>query len=335
MGVRGMDRDVTSCKVAVLCGGWSTEREVSFASGRECEAALRQAGFERVDVLDVAAPRFVHEVADGGYDVAFVALHGRYGEDGCVQGFLELLGIPYTFSGVLASAVASDKAMAKDIYRGHGIPTPRDLCLSSDSMADPEDVVSAVGLPLFVKPVSNGSSYGITKVERISELGPAVAEALRYGERALVEQAVEGTEITVPVLGNESPEALPAVEIRYEDDFYDLEAKYDDPARHHVIPPNLPEAVVDRAQKLACRAHVALGCSGASRSDFIVTADGTPYMLETNVVPGMTANSLMPDAARRSGMGFSELCRRLVELALERGARPQGTAHADQRERAC
>lgn len=317
-------RDVTSSKVALLCGGWSDEREVSLASGRECVEALAQAGFSRVDVLDVAAPGFVHAIADGGYDVAFVALHGRYGEDGCVQGFLELLGIPYTFSGVLASAVASDKAMAKDIYREHGIPTPRDVVLYADDPLQAEVVVEAMGLPVFVKPVSNGSSYGITRVTDAGSLPGAVAEAFRYGDRVLVEQAVSGVEITVPVFGNDHPEALPAVEIRYDAGFYDLASKYEDPAKHHVIPPRLPQATVTRAQELACRAHRALGCSGASRSDFIVTDDGTPYMLETNVVPGMTSSSLMPDAARRAGTGFSELCRRLVELALERGSRNAG-----------
>lgn len=318
-----MGGEVTEKRVALLCGGWSDEREVSLASARECSDALRQAGFSSVDMLDVADPGFVHAIADGGYDVAFVALHGRYGEDGCVQGFLELLGIPYTFSGVLASAVASDKAMAKDIYREHGIPTPDDITLFAGDPLEPDVVLGALGLPVFVKPVSNGSSYGITKVSKAEELAGAVEVAFAYDSRVLVEQAVTGTEITVPVIGNEHPDALPAVEIRVDSGFYDLEAKYDDPAKHHVIPPALPQATVTRAQELACRAHVALGCAGASRSDFIVDADGVPYMLETNVVPGMTAESLMPDAARRAGTGFSDLCRRLVELALERGARGQ------------
>lgn len=322
--------DVTMSKVALLCGGWSDEREVSLASGKECAEAIKQAGFSQVDVLDVASPDFVRAIADGGYDVAFVALHGRYGEDGCVQGFLELLGIPYTFSGVLASAIASDKAKAKDIYREHGIPTPKDIVLYADESLQVDVVVEALGLPVFVKPVSNGSSYGITRVTQADQLPAAVTEAFHFGGRVLVEQAVSGTEITVPVFGNDHPDALPAVEIRYDAGFYDLASKYEDPAKHHVIPPELPQTTVTRAQELACRAHQALGCSGASRSDFIVTDDGTPYMLETNVVPGMTASSLMPDAARRAGMGFSELCRRLVELALERGARGSEPKGADE-----
>ena len=314
-------KNVTGCKVALLCGGWSDEREVSLASGSECAAALTQTGFSQVDVLDVAAPNFVATISTGAYDVAFVALHGRYGEDGCVQGFLELLGIPYTFSGVLASAVASDKAMAKDIFREHGIPTPADICLFAGDPLEPEVIVEALGLPVFVKPVSNGSSYGVTRVDKAENLASAIAAAFKFDQRVLVERAVSGTEITVPVLGNDNPDALPAIEVRYDAAFYDLATKYDDPSKHHVIPPTLPAGVVTRAQELACRAHVALGCSGASRSDFMVTEEGTPYILETNVIPGMTSNSLLPDAARRAGTGFAELCMRLVELALERGAR--------------
>lgn len=312
---------IESKKVAVLCGGWSDEREVSISSGTASAQALREAGFAQVDLLDIADKDFVHTIADGGYDVAFVALHGRYGEDGCVQGFLELLGIPYTCSGVLASALATDKAMAKDIYREHGIPTPKEVCLLRADEYDVVDLVGRVGLPCFVKPVSSGSSYGITRVKEASELADAIEEAFKFDTRILVEAAVVGTEITVPVLGNERAQALEAIEVRYETEFYDLSVKYEDPSKHHVTPPELPEDVVERAKELACRAHQALGCSGASRSDFMVDADGIPYIIETNVIPGMTPQSLLPDAARRMGLGFPKLCRKLIELALERGAR--------------
>ena len=308
-------------KVAVLCGGWSDERDVSLLSGKECAKALKQAGFAVVDTLDIADEGFVNAISQGDYDVAFLALHGRYGEDGCVQGFLELLGLPYTFSGVLASAVASDKAMAKDIYREHGIPTPADVCLFKGDLVDTDAIVEKLGLPLFVKPVSSGSSHGVTCVDEPSQLPGAISAAFECDTRVLIESAVEGTEITVPVLGNGHPEALPAIEVRYETRFYDDSVKYDDPSKHHVIPPELPEAVVAEACDLACRAHVALGCMGASRSDFMIDKDGHPYILETNLIPGMTPASLFPDAASRAGRGFPELCRYLVELALERGAR--------------
>lgn len=313
--------DVTSVKVALLYGGRSSEREVSLSSGTECGKALQKAGFTQVDFIDTGEKSFVSKLSEGNYDVAFVALHGRFGEDGCVQGFLELLGIPYTFSGVCASAVAADKAMAKDIYREHGIPTPQGICLLKGDKLDAQSVVDELGLPLFVKPVANGSSYGVTRVDAIENLQHAVDEAFKYDTRLLIESAISGTEITVPVLGNTNPEALPIVEIRYDADFYDLAVKYDDPAKHHVIPPELPDDVIKRAGELACRAHVALGCAGVSRSDFIVAEDGTPYILETNIIPGMTESSLLPDAARRAGIEFPQLCKKLVELAFERAER--------------
>ena len=310
--------DVTNCKVAVLCGGWSDEREVSLTSGRASAKALVEAGFSQVDTYDIAGPGFVHAIADGGYDVAFVALHGRYGEDGCVQGFLELLGIPYTCSGVLASALATDKAMAKDIYREHGIPTPREVCLFKGEGYDVIDLVGRVGLPAFVKPVSSGSSYGITRVTERVQLRGAIELAGEGGERVLVEECVNGTEITVPVIGNDEPQALPIVEVVTGADFYDATVKYEPAELHHVIPARLDPVVYARAQRLAEAAHKALGCAGCSRSDFIVTEDGEPVILETNTIPGMTEASLLPDSARHGGIEFPELCRRFIELALER-----------------
>ena len=317
--------DVTSKKVAVLCGGWSDEREVSLMSGRECSWALESAGFAKVDLLDIAAPEFVRTISEGDYDVAFLALHGRYGEDGCVQGFLELLGMPYTFSGVLASAVASDKAMAKDIYREHDIPTPASVCIFAGDAVDEDAILAKLGLPVFVKPVSSGSSHGISCVDEKSQFAGAIAEAFKFDTRVLIESAVTGTEVTVPVLGNNHPQALPAIEVRYETRFYDENVKYEDPSKHHVIPPELPAEVVARAQELACRAHVALGCMGASRSDFIIDEAGQPYIIESNLIPGMTPASLFPDAANRAGRSFPELCRYLVELALERGSRGESS----------
>lgn len=220
-----------------------------------------------------------------------------------------------------AHSTSHHKAVAKDIYREHGIPTPEGSCLLKGEEFSASDLVASFGLPLFVKPASNGSSYGVTRVDKQEELEGAIKEAFELDSRVLVETAISGTEITVPVLGNANPEALPAVEIRYDSEFYDLAVKYDDPAKHHVIPPELSQEVMERANELACRAHVALGCAGVSRSDFIVTSDGTPYMLETNIIPGMTASSLLPDAARRAGIEFPALCEKLIELALERPMR--------------
>jgi D-alanine-D-alanine ligase len=312
--------DVTQCSVVVLAGGWSDEREISLQSGKACQKALGQAGFEKVDFLDVAAPDFVKTLADGNYDVAFVAMHGRYGEDGCIQGLLEIMHIPYTFSGVLASATGTEKEVAKSIYRSAGIPVPEGVDLKGDTQVDDamaEELVKKLGLPIFVKPAANGSSYGVSRVTSADELAAAVAKAGSEGDRVLVESCIEGTEISVPVIGNDEPHALPIIEIVTGSDFYDSKVKYEPSALHHVIPARLPEEAYAKAQELAVRAHKALGCLGASRSDFIVKSDGTPVILETNTIPGMTESSLMPDSARHDGIEFPELCRKFVEYALE------------------
>lgn len=316
-----MDREqLLRMRVAVIGGGWSDEREISLSSATECQRALTEAGFATVDLLDLAARDFVSRIMGGGYDVAFVALHGRYGEDGSVQGLLDVLHIPYTFSGVAASAVASEKQLAKAVFKDAGIPVPEGVDLPAGISLTDEAVdalVDRLGLPLFVKPAANGSSFGITRVSERSELAGAIELAGRAGGRVLVESCVEGTEITVPVIGNDDAHALPIVEIVTGAEFYDLKVKYEPSSMHHVIPARLEAGVYAHAQDLAVRAHRALGCRGCSRSDFIVRADGTPVILETNTIPGMTAESLLPDSARHGGIEFPELCTRFVEYALE------------------
>ena len=316
-----MDREqLLRMRVAVIGGGWSDEREISLSSATECQRALTEAGFVTVDLLDLAARDFVSRIMGGGYDVAFVALHGRYGEDGSVQGLLDVLHIPYTFSGVAASAVASEKQLAKAVFKDAGIPVPEGVDLPAGVSLTDEAVdalVDRLGLPLFVKPAANGSSFGITRVSERSELAGAIELAGRAGGRVLVESCVEGTEITVPVIGNDDAHALPIVEIVTGAEFYDLKVKYEPSSMHHVIPARLEAGVYAHAQDLAVRAHRALGCRGCSRSDFIVRADGTPVILETNTIPGMTAESLLPDSARHGGIEFPELCTRFVEYALE------------------
>ena len=314
--------DILQQNVVVLGGGWSDEREISLASAHACQKALKEAGFARVDLLDTAADDFVSRISTGGYDVAFIAMHGRYGEDGCVQGLLEILHMPYTFSHVLASAIATDKDFAKRIYREAGIPTPEGVEIRAGHTPSDEyldKLVERYGLPLFVKPATNGSSYGITKVVSREQLRGAIEMAGKGNEDVLVEQCIVGTEITVPVIGNDDPMALPIIEIVAGEgaDFYDLKVKYEPSELHHVVPARIPADVYDHAHELAKRAHRALGCRGASRSDFIITADGTPYILETNTIPGMTETSLLPDSARRAGIEFPELCRRFVEWALD------------------
>lgn len=312
--------DVTRKRVAVLAGGWSDESKISLESGEAVREALTEAGFEHVALYDVADEDFIGRFCNGGYDVAFVAMHGRYGEDGCIQGLLELLHMPYTFSGVLASALANQKDVAKKIYRDAGIPTPDGVDLDgskplSDERVD--EIVKGLGLPLFVKPAGNGSSFGVTRVTDKGQLPEAIEKAASEGDRVLVESCVTGTEITVPVVGNDDPVALPIVEIVTNADFYDIKVKYEPGSMHHVIPARLDTGVYAKAQELAIKAHRALGCRGCSRSDFIVREDGTPVILETNTIPGMTKRSLLPDSARHGGIEFSELCKRFVELAFE------------------
>lgn len=318
--------DVTQYSVAVLAGGWSDEREISLMSGKSCAKALGKAGFERVELFDVADDSFVARFAAGNFDAAFVAMHGHYGEDGCIQGLLEIMHIPYTFSGVLGSATGTEKEVSKMIYHAAGIPTPEGVDVPADadlSDAEIDELVERLGLPIFVKPAANGSSYGVTRVTDRDQLAQAIARAGAEGDRVLVESCIEGTEISVPVIGNDNATALPIIEVVTGADFYDSKVKYEPSELHHVIPARLPEATYARAQELAVRAHKALRCLGASRSDFIVNAEGEPIILETNTIPGMTENSLLPDSARHAGIEFPELCKKFVEWAIEAHGRSE------------
>lgn len=323
--------ELKALKVVVLAGGWSEEREISLHSGTECQQALLEFGFSKVDLIDIAEPQFIEKVSRGGYDVAFPALHGRYGEDGCIQGLLEVLHLPYTFSGVLAQAASMEKEVAKVIYAKAGLRAPRGYDFPAGTQLSEKQVdtvIEELGLPLFVKPSGNGSSFGITRVTERCQLRPAIELAGKDGERVLIEECVVGTEITVPVLGNDETQALPIVEVVTGADFYDSKVKYEPSELHHVIPARLPATVYQKAQAAAQVAHRALGCAGCSRSDFIVTADGEPVILETNTIPGMTAASLLPDSARHGGIEFPELCARFVELAMEKVARPEAAEEA-------
>ncbi len=314
--------DILKAKVALISGGWSDEREISLSSGRACETALRKAGFDSIDFIEVGKDDFASMLSQGNYDVAFIAMHGKYGEDGCIQGLLEMLHIPYTFSGVLASAACADKDVAKLMYVDAGVPCPKGYVFENTDQCTEEKVkflVEELGLPMFVKPATNGSSYGITRVVDPAQIKDAVELACKDGDKALIEQCVEGVEITVPVIGNDEVTALPIIEINTGAEFYDLKVKYEPTHLHHIIPAqSLSEESYKRAQEYACRAHKALGCSGVSRSDFIVTKDGEPVILETNSIPGMTSSSLLPDSARNYGIEFPDLCRKFIELALDK-----------------
>ncbi len=302
--------------VAVLMGGRSAEREVSLNTGAQVAHALRESSF-RVVEIDTGDDEFVIEVARSDCHVAFICLHGRFGEDGTVQGLCELLEMPYVGSGVLASALAMDKVMSKHFYACAEIPTPAYVVLTRGQTADPARIAEAVGEKCVVKPASEGSAIGVTIVHDDTELAGAVELAFRYDRHVLVEAFVGGTEVTVGVIGNDELFALPTIEIVPEHEFYDYDSKYVPGMSRHVIPARIPAEALDRCERYAIAAHEALGCRGMSRSDLIVTPSGEAMLLETNTIPGMTRTSLLPDAARAAGIEFPELCRRLIELALE------------------
>lgn len=310
-------------RVAVLAGGISDEREISLASGGNVVNALREAGYGAVELIDPSSPDFLAEMAEGSWDVAFIALHGRGGEDGMTQHVLEFMGIPYTASSPLASGIAMDKDLSKLLYRRAGLPVAPSVTFGRADMPTVEQIVDVVGPQSFVKPVVNGSSYGISLVKDPSELAAAIELAFEHGEKVMVERRVFGVECSVAAVGDgDTLRALPVVEILMpgQSEFYDLEVKYADPTDIHRIPADLPEDVYAQVQDIACRAHEALGLYGISRTDVIVTEDG-PVILETNNVPGMTPESLVPDEARHAGIAFCDLCAELVDLALERAGR--------------
>ena len=310
-------------RVAVLAGGTSDEREVSLASGANVMDALRSAGYGAVDLVDPGVEGFLSALSEGNYDVAFVALHGRGGEDGMVQDILEFLRLPYTGSNPISCGCAMDKDLSKLLYDRAGLPIAPGVAFTRADMPPLEEILSVVGRQSFVKPAVNGSSYGISLVKEPSELPAAIELAFAHGDKILVEKRIVGTEVTCGVLGDgETLRALPVVEICMpaQSEFYDLDVKYIDPKDIHRIPARLPEDIYQEVQDLACRAHCALGCFGFSRTDMIVGDEG-PVILETNNIPGMTPASLFPDEVAHTDMTFSDACAELIDLALERGIR--------------
>lgn len=303
-------------RLALLMGGSSSEREVSLKSGRAVLANLDPARYQTVvfdPSLDLA--RLVDEAPN--LDAALVMLHGRGGEDGSLQGLLDLLGIPYQCAGVLGCALAMHKPLAKDRYRRFGLPVAPDVVLEEGDDQPADRVLAKLGLPVVVKPALEGSSFGISIVRQADELAPALAKAFALDRTVLVEKFLPGREITGAVLGNREVEALPLVEIipgeKYQ--FFDFEAKYTPGASHEICPAQVDAETTALIQQLSCRAHQALGLKGYSRSDFILTAEG-PVLLETNTIPGMTATSLLPQAAAAAGLSFGQLLDRLIDLAL-------------------
>ncbi len=300
-------------RVAVLYGGISAEREVSLSSGTQVIAALREAGFDVTPVLVGADLSAVLAALDPAPDVVFNALHGRFGEDGTIQGVLDWLGIPYTHSGVRASALAMDKQAAKTVFAGAGLPVARGGAIPVQELehADP------IPLPYVIKPLNEGSSVGVEILRDGDNRRGEIARGWRYGPTAMVEEYIPGRELTVGVMGDR---ALAVTEILAEAGlFYDYESKYADGGSSHVVPASVHPDTYARALDVALAAHRALGCRGASRADFRLdeseSGPGRLVLLEVNTQPGLTPTSLLPEQAAYHGIGFAELCTWMVENA--------------------
>jgi len=295
-------------KIGVLMGGLSAERDVSLKSGAAVHKALLESGYNAV-AIDVGRD-LAGRLAEERIEAAFICLHGRYGEDGSVQGLLELMGIPYTGSGVLASALAMDKIFAKKIFAASGMTiTPYVVVCQGE---EPAAASLPFPLPVVVKPSREGSSVGVSIVRSAEDLPAAVAGAFRYDREILIEQYVKGREIQVGILDGQ---AIGAIEIVPKNEFYDFEAKYTDGMATHILPAPLPPEQYAALLRSGEQAHRCLGCSGYSRVDFIVTGSGDAYILEVNTLPGMTALSLLPEIAQGAGISFTQLVERIVSAA--------------------
>jgi D-alanine-D-alanine ligase len=304
-------------KVAVLMGGTSAERPVSLMSGPGVLAALRSVGVD-AHAFD-PAERDLGDLKREGFERCFIALHGRGGEDGTVQGALELLGIPYTGSGVMASAIAMDKVMTKRVWIAEGLPTPKWQLLDArhHSRENSRVVPDALGLPLIVKPAREGSSFGVTKVEGYSGMAEAVTLASKYDPDVLCEEFILGDEVTCAVLGEgDGATALPVIRIVAPDGNYDFEHKYVSNDTTYLCPSGLPEAEALEIQRIVVQAYRLLGCRGWGRADLMIRAsDRKPFLLEMNTSPGMTSHSLVPKSANVAGLSYEQLCLHLLSQA--------------------
>ena len=296
-------------RVAVMLGGFSSEREVSLDTGSAVLSALRQRGVDAY-AWD-PAEKSIDAFATAGFDRVWIALHGPGGEDGALQGLLQWLEIPYTGSGVMASAIAMDKVRSKHLFQAANIPTPDYAVITSREEA--ADAVESLGLPLIIKPSGQGSSVGMSKITGVAELDAAVDEALGFGDTALLETCITGGEFTVAILQGE---ALPTIRIETPRVFYDYRAKYQSDRTDYICPGTADATEEARYAELALAAFAELGCSGWGRVDFMTGSDGQPLVLEINTVPGMTSHSLVPMAARQAGIEFDELCWRILETSF-------------------
>ncbi|WP_416547511.1 D-alanine--D-alanine ligase [Limnohabitans sp. DCL3] len=310
-------KDLNLGKVAVLMGGQSAEREVSLMSGQGVLQALLASGVE-AHAFD-PAERDLGELKREGFDRCFIALHGRFGEDGTVQGALELMGLPYTGSGVMASSIAMDKTMTKRVWLAEGLPTPRYVLVRRQELDSVSltDLVASLGLPLIVKPAREGSSIGVTKVTRVQDLFAALQAAAQCDADILCEQCIVGDEVTCPVLGEgNGARALPMIRIVAPEGNYDYQNKYFTDDTQYLVPCGLPAAEEAAIEALIVKAYQVLGCRGWGRIDVMIdAATRQPYLLEINTSPGMTGHSLVPMSAKAAGISYPQLCCQLLASA--------------------
>ena len=311
-----MDKDKT---VAVVMGGPSAEEQISLSTGHAMAAALRGKGYN-VKEIRLVPHIFSEQVKESGADVVVIAVHGLYGEDGRLQSALEMMGIPYTGSGVLASSVSMNKLAAKRVFLGSNIPTPDYIFLHRRDRGK-QDMTKAIterfSLPVVVKPVSQGSSLGVTIEKEISGLQKALDDAFQYDEEVLVEEYIAGQETSVCMmrLKDGSVKVWPVILIHPHAEWYDFNAKYSAGGVDHLVPAPLPEDITRTLKDISVKAFEVLGCAGVARTDCMIDKDGKCYVLEMNTVPGMTPTSLVPDAARAEGTDFGDLCEMILETA--------------------
>ena len=303
--------DPKNIRVALLAGGKSNERPISLKSAEGAK--------DQVDQIDPADNEQLKKRVDGKYDVAFLVLHGKGGEDGTIQGFLETISLPYTGSGIWSCATALDKTKAKFYYIKEGIPTPEALTVSLSDDYNLDDIVLELGEKCAVKAATEGSSIGVYIAKGKEAIGQAIKDALNIDKSVLIERYVAGNEYTVAVIDtDEGPEALPIIQIIPRAESYDFDSKYAPGGSEHICPAELPEDKAKEMQEYAIRAHKCLECKGISRNDFLMDEEGGLWILESNLLPGMTATSLVPDAAKAAGIPFPELCTTLINDALNR-----------------
>lgn len=293
-------------KIAVLCGGMSSEAEVSRRSGKGCYEALQRLGYKNSELVEVDE-NIAQKLKDGKFDYAYNALHGKYGEDGCIQGLLEILKIPYTGCGVMSSAICMNKEYTKRILAVNSdIPLAKSVFVRKGQNV--KEMVKGLTYPVFTKPVSEGSSFGMTKVNTPNELEKAYEEAIKYNDDVLIEEFIEGAFVTVGVLEKDGKNfATEILEIRPKNEWYDYESKYTPGMSEFVLPAELSPELTQKTKEIAVKAHEAAGCRGVSRVDFMISKDGIPYVIEINTSPGMTATSDLPAQSKVMGISYDDL----------------------------